>query len=212
MGWLGKVIGGTIGFALGGPIGAVAGAVFGHGFDKKEEAYLSETMIENHLSNGEEAQMTFFVAAFSMLAKMAKADGRVSEKEIASIEEFMVRDLNLDVHGRNTAVNIFRQAMNSPESFDAFAVQFYRVFRSQPRVIELMMDVLFRVSYADGGISPAEESLLLSASRIFNIPEGDYARLKSRYVKEVDKYYAVLNCDITDKKTVQKACIRVSSR
>lgn len=197
MGWLGKVVGGTIGFALGGPIGAVAGAVFGHGFDRKEELYLSESMVHSRLSNGEEAQMTFFVAAFSMLAKIAKADGRVSEEEIASIEDFMTKDLNLDSHGRNTAVNIFKQALNSTESFDAFAIQFYRVFSAQPRILELMMDVLFRVSSADGTISSGEETMLLSAASIFRISNADYERFKSRYVREVNKYYAVLNCDDT---------------
>ncbi|SMD03965.1 DnaJ like chaperone protein [Desulfocicer vacuolatum DSM 3385] len=198
MGWLGKVVGGTIGFALGGPIGAVAGAAFGHGFDKKEERYLSRGgVLSSGLSSDEQAQMTFFVAAFSMLAKLAKADGRVTDSEIASIETFMTRDLNLDVDGRNSAVNIFRQALNSPESFDAFALQFYRVFRVQPRIIEFMMDVLFRVSAADGAISAQEEVLLQSAGRIFQIHAAEYEKIKARYVKTVNKAYAVLKCDET---------------
>ena len=197
MGWLGKMVGGTIGFALGGPIGAVAGAVFGHTFDKKEAAYLADPGIKMHqrLSTDEETQLTFFVAAFSMLAKIAKADGRVSQQEIASIESFMINDLHLDQESRNTAINIFRHALNSSESFDAFALQFYRVFSPQPRVIELMMDVLLRVSAADGSISPSEEKLLQSAAGIFNFSDADYARLKSKYVKSVNRYYAVLKCD-----------------
>ncbi len=195
MGWLGKVVGGTIGFALGGPIGAVAGAAFGHTFDKKEELYLSEGGMSPNLSTDEQAQMTFFVAAFSMLAKLTKADGKVTDSEIASIEAFMTRDLNLDADGRNSAVNIFRQALNSPESFDAFALQFYRVFHMQPRIIELMMDVLFRVSVADGAISSQEEVLLQSAAGIFNIHAMDYEKIKARYVKTVNKAYAVLKCD-----------------
>ncbi len=192
MGWLGKMVGGTIGFALGGPIGAVAGAAFGHTFDKKESIYLSEQQPHERLTTDEESQLTFFVAAFSMLAKIAKADGTVSDKEIASIEEFMTRDLNLNAESRNSAVNIFRQALNSNDRFDAFAVQFYTAFRSQPRVIELMMDILLRVSAADGTISDGEEVLLMTASRTFNFSDTDYARLKSRYVKEVNRFYAVL--------------------
>jgi len=185
MGWLGKIVGGTIGFAVGGPIGAVAGAAFGHSFDKHEERYLSSDREgpgfgAGQLSNNEEAQLTFFIAAFSMLAKIAKADGRVSEVEINSIEEFMQRDLNLDNESKNTARNIFREAINSTEQFDAFALQFYSVFRNQPRLIELMMDVLLRVSAADGVISPEEEVLLLSAVRIFNISDSAYANYKKR--------------------------------
>ncbi len=197
MGWLGKMVGGTIGFALGGPIGAVAGAAFGHTFDKKEAAYLSNTDMKMHqrLSNDEENQLTFFVAAFSMLAKIVKADGRVSKEEIESIENFMANDLHLDQESRNTAINIFRQALNSPESFEAFALQFYRVFNTQPRVMELMMDVLLRVSASDGYISPEEETLLKSAAAIFHFSDEEYLKIKSRYIKTVNRYYATLKCD-----------------
>jgi DnaJ like chaperone protein len=196
MGWLGKMVGGTIGFMIGGPIGAVAGAAFGHTFvDKKNDNYILDTSIYQRLSYGEEAQLTFFVAAFSMLAKIAKADGRVSEREIESIDAFMLNDLHLDAQSRQSAISIFRQAINSPENFEAFATQFYRAFSSQPRIIDLMMDILFRVSASDGGITPEEDRLLLSAARIFSYSPTDYAMLKSRYIRESNRFYAVLQCD-----------------
>lgn len=197
MGWLGKIVGGSIGFALGGPIGAVAGAAFGHTFDKREATYLSEPGMgmQHHFSSEEVAQMTFFVATFSMLAKISKVDGRVTEKEIESIEAFMAQDLNLDGQGRQSAITIFRQALQSPEPFDSFAMQFYRAFYHQPRILELMLDILLRVSTADGDLSPSEERLIMSAVRIFKISEIDYALIKSRYVRQTNKAYAVLNCD-----------------
>ncbi len=199
MSWLGKMIGGTIGFALGGPIGAVAGAAFGHTFvDKKEEVYLNSISGgQGGLSSNEEAQLIFFTAAFSMLAKICKADGQISEKEIQAIETFMTRDLQLDQEGQATAKRIFRQAIDSPEEFEAFARQFYQVFRAQPNIIELMVDVLLRVSSADGHISGEEESMLLSATRIFRVSDSDYTRMKSKYVRVTNKYYAVLKCDET---------------
>lgn len=199
MSWLGKMIGGTIGFALGGPIGAVAGAAFGHTFvDKKEDDYLRSIPGRGAgLSSNEESQLVFFTAAFSMLAKISKADGRINENEIQTIERFMTHDLQLDGAGQDTAKNIFRQAISSPEPFDAFARQFHSVFRYQPNIIELMMDILVRVSVADGGISPGEEEMLQSAVRIFGYSQTEYRRLQSRYVRKSDPYYAVLKCDET---------------
>lgn len=214
MGWLGKVVGGTIGFALGGPIGAVAGAAFGHTFDKREDQYLTGDTLtgQGRLSSGEQAQMTFFVAAFSMLAKLTKADGRVTDQEIESIETFMSRDLNLDAASRKSAVDIFRQALHSPEPFDAFALQFYRVFHQQPRIIELMMDVLFRVSVADGDITANEEALIKSAAGIFRMSDVAYERMRSKYVKTVNRAYAVLQCDPGDSnETVKKQYRRLVS-
>lgn len=197
MSWLGKMIGGTLGFALGGPIGAVAGAAFGHAFvDKKEDEYLASIPGgRSSLSSNEEAQLVFFTAAFSMLAKLCKADGRVTEEEIQQVELFMTQDLQLDATGQETAKNIFRQAVKSGESFDAFALQFYSVFASQPRIIELMMDVLFRVAAADGTLSGEEETALRSAARIFRYRETDFNRLMSKYIRQANKYYAVLKCD-----------------
>ncbi len=199
MGWLGKLVGGSIGFALGGPIGAVAGAAFGHTFDKREAEYLAEPGMgigmQQHFSNEEVAQMTFFVATFSMLAKIAKVDGKVTEDEIESIESFMTQDLRLDAQGRQSAITIFRQALQSPENFDSFAMQFYQAFYNQPRILELMLDILVRVSTADGEMNASEEQLILSAVGIFRVSEIDYALIKSRYVQQTNKAYAVLNCD-----------------
>lgn len=198
MSWIGKMLGGTIGFAIGGPIGAIAGAAFGHTFvDRNEQAYLSEPLYRTQLSSNEQAQLIFFTAAFSMLAKITKADGRVTENEIQAIDYFMKNDLQLDSDSQQTARNIFRQAVNSPEPFDAFARQFYSAFHQQPRIIELMMDVLLRVSASDGSITDRENHLLLTAMQIFNMPEQDYERLKSKYVRTVNKYYAVLKCPET---------------
>ncbi len=203
MSWLGKMIGGTIGLALGGPLGAIAGAAFGHAFvDKKEDEYLKsipggQGAARASLSTNEQAQLVFCTAAFSMLAKIAKADGKISQNEIDAVEAFMKNDLQLDEAGQGTAKQIFRQAVNSTEQFDAFATQFYSVFRTQPRILELMLDILFRVSSADGTVSEDEEVMILTATRIFNISDTDYQRFKSRYVKVTNKYYSVLKLDET---------------
>ncbi len=201
MSWLGKMIGGTIGFALGGPLGAVAGAAFGHTFvDKREDEYLRSIPGGGQrvsLSSNEEAQLVFFTAAFSMLAKLCKVDGRVTENEIKTVESFMKNDLQLDANSQGTAKNIFRQAVSSPEPFDAFARQFYSVFRSQPHITNLMLDMLFRVSTADGSISANEEAMIRTAFRIFNYSDADFARFQARYVKKSDPYYAVLKLDDT---------------
>lgn len=196
MGWLGKVIGGTIGFAMGGPLGAIAGAVFGHAFDSSGEGYLPQGT--GNLSDGEESQMAFFLGAFSMLAKLAQADGRVSEEEMRSIDHFMVHDLSLDNRSRAVAINIFNAALQSPGTFQEFAQQFYDRFRFQPQLLDLMIDIMLRVSIADGVMSGSEEKLIQSAVRTFNFSDSQYSAVRSRYVSDVDKYYALLGCSRDD--------------
>jgi DnaJ like chaperone protein len=199
MSWHGKIIGGFVGFVMGGPLGAAAGATLGHAFvDKKKNVYrLSETHSGHALPSPEQAHMIFFEAVFSMLAKMSKVDGRVSEKEVAVIENFMKDELHLDINSRIAAVQIFRQAIKSSESFETSASQFYMAFSNQPYIIELVMDILFRVASTDGHIQKEEEELLLSASNIFNYTRADYERMKSKYAQTTNHYYAVLNCEPT---------------
>ena len=187
MGWLGKIVGGTLGFALGGPLGAIAGAALGHTFDATDNQYSRD-----RLSYHEETQMTFFVATFSMLAKVAQADGRVSLEEIQAVEGFMANELNLTPESKRFAVEIFETAIHSPMAFEDFASQFHNQFHNQPRLLDLMLDVLLRLSVADGNLTESEERLIRSAARIFHFSEQKYHELKSRYAPDFEKYYAIL--------------------
>jgi DnaJ like chaperone protein len=192
MGIIGKVIGGTIGFAIGGPLGAIAGAVFGHAFDTND--LMLDTENKNALSYLEESQLAFFVGTFSMLAKLANADGRVTREEIETIEGFATRELGLSDSNRQVALNIFNTALNSPAVFEDFASQFYQHFHQQPQLIETMIDILLRVSVADGRMNASEEQLILTAVRIFNLSQTRYEQLKSRYSSKTDKAFDVLGC------------------
>jgi DnaJ like chaperone protein len=199
MGWFGKVVGGAIGFALGGPLGAVLGTTFGHAYDQnvKFEGTL-ENRRSGSLSSGEQSQATFFVASFSMLAKIAQADGQVTQEEVDSIERFMLEDLRLDPQSRQVAMNIFYAATRSPETFEGFAGQFYSQFSRQSQLLDLMIDILFRVSLADGQMSANEERLIISASKIFRFSDAHYVNIKSRYVTDSERFYAVLSCSRKD--------------
>ena len=196
MAWFGKLIGGTIGFALGGPLGAILGTTFGHAFDSKNET--DTRYKETLLSSGEQAQLTFFVATFSMLAKLVKVDKSISKEEIDSIEKFMLHDLGLNPESRRIAMNIFHTAMDSQGTFRDFAEQFYGEFQSQPQLLDLMIDILIRVSVADGFLSKDEENLILSAVRTFKFTEEEYRKFKSRYVKDFEKYFAILKSKSSD--------------
>jgi DnaJ like chaperone protein len=217
MGWIGKIVGGAVGFALGGPLGAIAGVALGHGFDATRQAMTrGDTGTAGGFTSfgrkvfGESplrhAQLTFFVGSFSMLAKLAAADGNVAQAEIRTVEEFMNRDLRLDPQSKRVAVDIFNTALSSPETFESFANQFYEEFANQPQLLELMIDVLYRVGAADGTISSAEEDLIRRAADIFDFSAARLDNIKRRYSRTDETYYAVLGCSRSDSdETVKKA-------
>lgn len=190
MGIIGKIVGGSLGFALAGPLGAIAGAAFGHAFDRDADGFQEKEV--QRLSDMEESQLAFFVSTFSMLAKLAKADGQVSQKELDVVAHFAAHDIGLSGEHRRVAMNLFSAALESPASFEDFAVQFFQRFSGQSQLIEMMVDILLRVSVADGRLETSEEALILSAVRIFGMNQGRYHQIKSRYVASADQAYQIL--------------------
>ena len=199
MGWMGKIVGGALGFAMGGPLGAVTGAFFGHAFDKGSELEYQDGVLGGiRLSGDDESQVSFFVGAFSMLAKLVRADGEITRQELDSIEDIMAKDLKLNPQSRNVAVNIFNTALNSPQAFQDYAAHFYNRFSSKPQVLEFMLNLLFKVSTAGGKLGKEKELLLIEASKVFRLGDSRYDNIRSRYVKAVDRYYTVLGCSPSD--------------
>ena len=134
MAWFGKIIGGTVGLLIGGPIGAVGGIALGHCFiDENDENLPMGAPGVSRLSVNEERQAIFFITTFSLLAKLAKADGVVSKSEVDVIDELMKRDMRMDRQGRSYAIQIFDAAKDSTDSFEDYARQFYQLFSGQRR-------------------------------------------------------------------------------
>ena len=207
MPWIGKIIGGTIGFFLGGPLGMIAGAVFGHMIDKSGEFQGGEESEQKGSSyrfgdsdrfyffntGYNRSQMVFFVGAFSMLAKLAAADGQVSEGARRKVNEFMINDLHLSGTSYQYAQSIFNQALSQNSSFENLADQFYQNFRNSPQILNLMIDIFYRVAMVDGRISANEERLIDYAVRAFHLPGSVHESIRRNHnVKGSSKAYAVL--------------------
>ncbi len=85
MGWLSGIIGGGLGAMIAGPFGAVIGAALGAGMGHSQSLPQGQP---GGFNQSQQRQAIFFTAAFSMVGKLAKADGRVCPDEIAAIEKY----------------------------------------------------------------------------------------------------------------------------
>lgn len=193
MGLMGSIFGGVVGLALGGPLGAIAGAALGHGISEsgsRRGATLGGGA--RTVSSHEEAQAAFFVSTFSMLAKMARADGRVSQAEIDVTRRFMREQLQLDEQAEQFAIRVFRAAKDSPTPFHEFADQFHQLFHREPEMLHAMLDVLVRLAMADGGLHPRERSLLEDAAQRFGLGLESFEHLVGQQGAGFDRYYDAL--------------------
>lgn len=186
MGVIGSIFGGTIGFALGGVLGAVAGAVLGYGLHQGGA---------RRITKQEEAQAAFFISVFSMLGKLAKADGRVSPAEVRLTEEFMRDQLGLDPEARRAAIDIFNTAKDSPHRFREFATQFAEIFPHDLQMRESVLDLLVRMAEVDGHVSPAELELLEAAADIFGLSDAAFRHLLEQREPGRHSSYAVLGLE-----------------
>ena len=188
MGLIGSIFGGAVGFALGGPLGAVAGAALGHVLGQRGAAVRS-------MGNHEQAQAGFFISTFSMLAKMARADGRVTAEEIDLVTRFMREELALDPEAERYAVRIFRAAKDSPAAFEEFAGQFQEIFRHEPQMRAAMLDLLLRMAMADGQLDPTERAYLEHAARIFEVSTQAFESLVGQHTEDFEHFYRILGVE-----------------
>ncbi len=178
MGWMAGIIGGSLGAMVAGPLGAVIGAAIGASMSGGQQLQQGGRF---KLNSSQQRQALFFTAAYSMVGKLAKADGRVCADEIAAIEKISKQALGLDAQTRQYAFNVFTQAKNSSDSFTSYARQFGEFFQQDQQLCSFMMSFLFQIAMADGELHPQEEAMLLEAKTAFNLPESLYQSLRSRY-------------------------------
>jgi DnaJ like chaperone protein len=190
MGWFGKLTFGTVGLFFGGPLGAIAGAAFGHHLVDKDE---DDKVHQTSFRPVEQAQAVYFISMFSILGKLAKADGAVTSEEIAVVEGFLAT-LQIPEQEKRFAKRIFNEAMESPYSIGDFAEQFYRMNNRRPVILLSFMDLLFKLAAADGKLHKNEEASLMRVREIFQINEQQFDNIKSGYFKDADRYYKILNC------------------
>jgi len=196
MGWFGKLTFGTAGFLFGGPLGAIAGAALGHHLVDKGNDY-NRLSYEEDIREVEKAQAAYFISMFSILGKLAKADGTVNKEEIAVVDHF-IKTLRIPEQEKQFARRIFNEAKNSRYSIVDFAEQLYRMNSRQPTVLLSFMDLLFKLAAADGELNRSEEETLIKVRDVFRISEAQFNNIKACYFKDTDRYYRILNCTSAD--------------
>jgi DnaJ like chaperone protein len=177
----GKIGIGAAGLLFGGPVGAAVGLVAGH--------YLIDRAAE---ADGGDPGIAFTIAVIGLAGKMAKADGVVTEEEIAAFE----RIFRVPPEEQPTVRRFFDLARQDTAGFEAYAQQIARMYAAQPAVLEDILDGLFEIAAADGVLHPDEESFLERVAEIFGFSPGEFRRIRaSHFAPDAADPYVVLGVD-----------------
>lgn len=158
MSWWGKLLGGAFGALLGGPLGALLGAALGHQFDRGLDG---QGVSDASLAPGEQerVQSAFFTATFTIMGHVAKADGRVSEAEIAHAREVMQR-LGLPDQARQLAIALFNQGKQPGFDFGLVLEQLRRECGHRRNLLRLFLEIQIAAALADTELHGAEIGIL----------------------------------------------------
>lgn len=168
----GKVIAGLLGLVLGGPIGLVIGLLLGHSFDRG----LVKTLQQGSPQNVERIKRSFFETTFQLQGYLAKADGRVSEAEVAHTEE-VFRQMGLDADQRREAIAQFRRGSAPDFELEPAMASFLALCRHQARLQQTLLLFLVSLALADGHLDAAEREALGRIARLMGIGQAQLDQL-----------------------------------
>ena len=105
-------------------------------------------------------QAVFIETVFISMGKLAKADGRVSEEEVAHVEQFMQK-LGMTAEHRQQAIALFKKGADPEFDIEPTYKRFMAVCGHTRNLKEMLLVYLIVMALADGHFHPAEEELLM---------------------------------------------------
>ncbi len=140
-------------------------------------------------------EAAFSVALIALSAKLAKADGVVTDDEIAAFQAFF----SFPPEEAEKVRTVYQLAQQDVAGFDHYLERVARLFEDDPAVLEDVLDCLYHVALADGVAHPREMELLNRAGAVFRLSACAVRRVKVAHMGLDDEDpYAVLGveCDI----------------
>lgn len=120
----------------------------------------------------------FTAAVVGLGAKLAMADGVVSDQEVMVFSR-VFRAAPEDADNVRRVFNIARQTVRGYESY---AKRIGRRYSHRPCLLEGVLDGLFHIAGADGVVTEDELEYLETVSRAFGFSDADFRRIKASHL------------------------------
>jgi DnaJ like chaperone protein len=120
-------------------------------------------------------QIGFTIGVIALGAKMARVDGEVSEAEVRAFRDFF----QVPPGEEKNVERFFNLAKRDVAGFETYARQLAALFPDAPEVLEGVLEGLFDIARADGGIDAAEADYLAKVARLFGLNSSRFERAKA---------------------------------
>ena len=120
-------------------------------------------------------QIAFTIGVIALGAKMAGADGEVSEAELQAFRDFF----QVPPGEEKNVERFFNLAKRDVAGFEAYAKQVAALFPDAPEILENVLEGLFDIAKADGTVDAAEADYLAKVARLFGLDSNRFERAKA---------------------------------
>ena len=139
-------------------------------------------------------RVAFGVAIIALSAKMAKADGVVSQPEVAAFQQI----LEIPREEMRNVFRLYDIAKQDTAGFEIYAARLRALCRDEDgdcRLLGDVLDGLFHIAKADGLVHERELRFLETVAGIFGLDAAEFEQLKNRHLLGPDNPYAVLGLE-----------------
>lgn len=127
-------------------------------------------------------QVAFTVSMIALSAKMAKADGVVTEDEVGVVR----RLFEVPEAERRNVARLFNLAKQDVAGFESYARKIQGLHADEPMLLEDIVDGLFVIAKADGIVHERELAFLETVAEIFQVAPQAFVRIQARHVRVGD--------------------------
>lgn len=162
---------------MGGPLGALFGFLAGRYFDKSLSGMAG--FQGGPMPKGQQradVQAAFFETTFLLAGHIAKADGRVSEEEIAHTQQ-LFDHMGLSPEHRQQAIALFKQGAANDFDMAQTMQRFNAVTGRFQMVQQTFLQFLFTIAMADGVLDDAEKNALREIAGYLGIGGAQFEQL-----------------------------------
>src|ERR1041384_2817108 len=174
----GKLIGAIAGLLLFRSVwGAVIGIILGHFYDQSVSARRRPSGGGGGAGMGEVGQR-FFTATFEVMGHVAKADGRVSEAEIAAARKVMT-ELRLDGAQIHAAIQHFTRGKNPGFDLQDTMQELREACADRPELIRVFLELQVRAALEGVDMQGPARATIQRVSELLDVSRLELAHMEA---------------------------------
>jgi DnaJ like chaperone protein len=169
----GKLIGAVLGYMIGRFPGLIVGLIFGHFYDQSVDARRARPR-----GNVLEISQRFFTSTFEVMGHVAKADGRVSEAEIAAARKVM-GELRLDGQQIHVAIAHYTRGKNPDFDLEGTVEQLAAACAHQPHLLRVFLELQVRAALEGVDMQGAARDVIFRLAGLLDISRLEVAHMEA---------------------------------